>query len=227
MEQTRLMAIIRAAQKGRAISPDYIKKVTDEYLKKTLADHLPEGTGEDAKKTYQRYLDRILFREEAGLPWGIFAQKYWEQNHQNLDKEVEDFSYIGLPGSYANKSVPIYKLAVADYLHYAGMDAEYEKWFKKDCEVWEESHDGASPDIGDVLHSIGGFLENNGYMFIHYKEEYMLRGTEEDKVTLPFVRDRRTDVHEHYLILLAVVWSWMLMIEAPHRILERGGGTEK
>ena len=223
MEQTRLMEIITAAQKGRAISPAYVEKVVDNYLQKPLADHLPDGLDEDSRREYQRELNKIIGADYANEPWGIFAKEYHRRNYKELTKEVEEFSYISMPGSVAHNLVPFYRLAVSDYLHYAGLDAEYAKWFKNDCDVWEEGHCGISPSIGDVLYCIGDFLDSSGFMIIHYREDYTLGGTFREEITEPFVRKTGTDVEEHHYNFLAVVWTWMLMIEAPFRIMEKKG----
>ena len=217
MANTRLSQIIGNARSGRAISNTYIKKSVDHFLENPITAHFPPGIKKDLIKDFASGFDSTLEGSYSGLAFGEFASRYWEKNHDTAAKDVEELDLICLPDAIARKTLPCLKLAVDEYMDYAGLKDEYDKWLRPDCEAWETQHDGRAASIGDVIYRSSKHLSSAVCSMISFDDKTNNEGVTDTDIPKPFCREGRSgDLYETFL---AGVWVWLLLIEAPHSLM--------
>ena len=217
MTTTRLSQILSAARSGRAMSSSYIKKAVTSYLDAPVTKHFPVRISEDLIKDFASDFDRTLEGKYSDLPFGEFASKFWEDNHDKAAKDVEQLGMICLPDAIARKDLPCLKLAVDEYMDYAGLRDEYDKWLAPDCEAWEDKHGGRAASVGDVICLSSKHLSSAPCELINFSSTVNNEGVTGSGITSPFCREgRQNDLYETFL---SGVWVWLLLIEAPHSIM--------
>ena len=234
MERKSLDEIINNAQTGRAISPAGVINAAVDMMNTPIREMVNTNlTGDELDWAYD--FAQYIELNEVTLPYSKVYEKV-EMVQIIAYPYSNVFLYLaGMalgPGKQADRWL---RVSIEDAMTEAGMEKEFDIWFKEDVRLWEKIH-GKAPRIGKLMQIIfdafaADAKEHEMVNPLVEKESELFPGC---RVTEPFIRHeedilfknppgskkREVSFNERYTRLVCT-WVWLLMLKAPMAILEK------
>ena len=222
MPRKTLKEVVSRSREGRCFDSEGIRKITQKLVLCKNSELVMKYCANYNLKAEEWCAELMKAME---LPNEEFSYLYLirKLDQQALIKGVNDDILFYLTSIFlfpSKISEPYMNVAVVDLLKEAGLESTYDRWFRKDAELFKKQN-GREVRVRDVLEGCMNGFGNFKFRIIAHPCEIVLKPDIPEHISKPFARlpiDCSQFDAERILWKSSVVWVWTLMVQAPVRI---------
>jgi len=233
MGRETLEEILYRSKTGRMVFPEVIGKIARDIMETKFSDLVNDEMIQMCRESSGTdYTDLVVVAVCNDRTYERFV--YMIRRQLVLGGILDCFDLIMLScmkyGGFAqNRLKEWYQLSVEDVMKAANLCVEYEKWFARDAVLFEKNF-GRVPSVADVFKTFNDrhFKQLNNSIYVDPRNE-SFKSFIPKSISDPFCRSRcelglpenmsgKYPEYNKLLTRLICVWTWYLLVEAPHRI---------
>ena len=225
MARKTLKEVVSRSREGRVFDAEGIRRVTEKLILSKNSELVRKHSA-DYNLTAEDWCSELM--KSMRLPNKEYSYLYLirKLEKEALIEGVNDdiLFYLASISLLAGKNTePYMNVAVVDLLKEAGLESMYDRWFRKDAELFKKQN-GREVRVREVLESCLNGFKSFTISIDSHPCETILRPQIPEQISKPFVRlqiDCGKDDARALMWKASVAWTWILMVQAPERILNQ------